>query len=68
MLKQLAFAILATAALGAAAVSTASADGTGWACRGCGFSNGTQLTGVVPCGASAGTVSAVILPPGKIAE
>ena len=58
---------LAVVALGSA-VSTADASGSGWGCRTCTITNGTQLTGIALGKASTGTVSAVILPSGEILD
>jgi hypothetical protein len=48
----------------AAATSTATAGGTGWGCRTCGYSNGAEATGVALRGA-AETVAAIVLPSGE---
>lgn len=58
MTKQIALLALAFTLASAAA---AQASGTGWSCRTCGFSNGTQLTGLT-LDVSGGTVAAVVLP------
>lgn len=42
------------------AASTASAGGSGWGCRTCGYSNGTQLTGLA-VDASGKPAAAIIL-------
>jgi hypothetical protein len=62
--------IIAAVAFGAA-TSAASAGGFGWDCRGCGYSNGTEFTGVALNGnaltkASPPVVKTVILRSGEM--
>jgi tetrahydromethanopterin S-methyltransferase subunit D len=64
MTKQTVLLTLAFVLAGAAA---AHASGTGWSCRTCGWSNGTQLTGLATeKPVQSNMASAVILPTGEI--
>ena len=61
---------LATFTVTLAATSIAQAGGSGWSCRTCGFSNGTELTGLAltDFGAAAPLVATVVLPPAEPVE